>query len=140
MLQNYFKIALRNLWRNKIFSLINISGLALGIATYIFILEYVSYENSYNRFHQNLPNLYRTLFEAEINGKKLTYPFQPPGLAPIAKEQFSQVKNYCRIAGGIGAGIVTYKGEAEMLSLRQDDVMYADASFFEMFSFPVLQI
>lgn len=139
MLQNYFKIALRNLWRNKIFSLINISGLALGIATYIFILEYVSYENNYNRFHQNLPNLYRTLFEAEINGKKLTYPYQPPGLAPIAKEQFSQVKNYCRIADGIGVGIVTYKGEAEMLSLRQDDVMYADGSFFEMFSFPILQ-
>ncbi|WP_332368536.1 hypothetical protein [Spirosoma telluris] len=61
MFLNYIKIAIRNLRKNRVFSLINISGLALGIATFVLILEYVAYERSVNTFHKNLPTLYRLL-------------------------------------------------------------------------------
>ncbi len=59
MLTNYFKIAYRNLIRNRVFSGINIVGLGLGVAAFVFILEYVSLEKSVNQFHANIDQMYR---------------------------------------------------------------------------------
>ena len=59
MVKNYFKIALRNFLKNKAFSLINIMGLAIGMASCLLIMQYVSFELSYDRFHQNADDLYR---------------------------------------------------------------------------------
>jgi putative ABC transport system permease protein len=141
MWKNYFKIALRNLLRNRIFSLINILGLALGITAFVFILQYVSFEYSYNRFHKNLPNLYRVLTEVEIDGKRLTYPFQAPGYAPIFKEQFKEVKAFCRITGRMAQGVVSAQtlDNQKVSSFRQERVAYVEGNFFEVFSFPILK-
>ncbi|NBP71248.1 MAG: hypothetical protein EBU52_21225, partial [Cytophagia bacterium] len=65
MFRNYLKIAFRNLLKNPVFSFINVAGLSLGIAVFVFILEYIGYEKSVNSFHQNLPVLYRTLYESK---------------------------------------------------------------------------
>src|SRR5258708_19819779 len=59
MLKNYFKIAYRNLLKNKVFSVVNIFGLAIGMAACFFIYEYVHFESSYDRFHKNAANIYR---------------------------------------------------------------------------------
>ena len=59
MFNNYFKIALRNLQRNKIYSFINIAGLSIGLACAMLILLYVKDEVSYDRFHKNVNNIYR---------------------------------------------------------------------------------
>ena len=61
MLHNYFKIAFRNLRKNKVYSLINIFGLALGLTAAMLILLYVKDEVSYDRFHSNTPNIYRVV-------------------------------------------------------------------------------
>jgi putative ABC transport system permease protein len=53
MLRNYFKIAWRNVWKNKLFSAINIGGLAIGIASSLLLLSYVSFQYSYDDFHTN---------------------------------------------------------------------------------------
>ncbi|MBC8110728.1 MAG: ABC transporter permease, partial [Verrucomicrobia bacterium] len=65
MLRNYLTIALRNLLKNRVFSVINISGLGLGIAAFVFILQYLSFEQSVNKFHVKSPDLYRVLFESD---------------------------------------------------------------------------
>ena len=140
MFINYFKIARRNLWRNRIFSLINLLGLALGITAFVFILQYVSYEYSYNRMHKNLPQIHRLLLEAEVGGELVNYDYTPPGLAPLIKEKFSEINNYCRIAKGIAAGIISYtKSKQDIKSFREKDIAFVDASFFKLFDFPIIK-
>ncbi len=139
MLRNYFKIAFRNLWKNRVFSIVNISGLALGITAFLLILEYISFEQSANRFHANLPNLYRVMLEGET--KSNNYPFVMPGLGPAAKSQFAEVRDFCRIAE-YAPGIVTVPGADSaryVKSFREDKIAYAEGSFFELFSFPLVQ-
>ena len=143
MIQNYLKIALRNLLRNKVYSFINIAGLALGIISFLFILEYISFEKNTNQFHANLPNLYRVLFENPKSAKRETWQSTTSGLAPRFKAQFPEIQNYCRVLEqGSSAGIISVSnngnGQATQL-FREKEVGYAETSFFDMFTFPILQ-
>jgi putative ABC transport system permease protein len=131
MLKNYFKIAFRNLWRNRLYSFINVFGLAMGIAAFLLILEYVSFEKSVNGFHKNISSIYRLLNE---NVKGETWPQVEPGWAQKAKEKFPEIKDYCRFEEGVGQGIVRRddeKGE----SFRESNIGYAEGNFFSFFSF-----
>ncbi len=131
MFKNYFKIAFRNLWRNKLYSFINISGLAMGIAAFLLILEYVSFEKSVNHFHKSVSSIYRLLNE---DTKGQTWPQVEPGWAQKAKESFPEIKEYCRFEEGVGQGIVRRdddKGE----SFRESNIGYAEGNFFSFFSF-----
>jgi putative ABC transport system permease protein len=71
MFKNYLKIALRNLWRNKAFSAINIFGLAVGIGTCLIILLYVQNELSYDRFNEKADRMVRVTFYGEVGGEKM---------------------------------------------------------------------
>ena len=71
MIRNYFKIAWRNFRKNKLFSLINVVGLSIGIATCFIIMLYVYDELSYDRFNKNADNIYRIYFKANIDGGRL---------------------------------------------------------------------
>ena len=134
MLRSYLKIAFRSLRKNRVFSVINIAGLALGMATFVLIAEYVAFEFSVDRFHQNGPNLYRMLVE----DNRVTYPQQPPGVAPIAKAQFGEVQAFCRVAAGVSDGLVVRNGAGNnRKSFRETTTAYVDGSFFELFSFPL---
>jgi len=135
MLKNYFKIAFRNLWRNKLYSFINISGLAMGIAAFLLILQYVSFEKSVNGFHKDLPSIYRLLNEDQ---KGQTWPQVEPGWAQKAKESFPEIKDYCRFDEGVGQGIVRRNiDKAE--PFRETAIGYADGNFFEFFNFKVTE-
>lgn len=136
MFRNYLKIAVRNLLKNPVFSIINVSGLSLGIAVFVFILEYIGYERSVNTFHQNLPVLYRTLYESK-QGE--VYDYSPPVLAPWVRQTFPEVINTCRVAEGIANGIVTIKDSKDNNTFKEKSAVYADGSFFDMFTFSVVQ-
>ncbi|MEJ8844933.1 ABC transporter permease [Lacibacter sp. H375] len=135
MLKNYFKIAFRNLWRNKLYSFINISGLAMGIAAFLLILQYVSFEKSVNGFHKNLSSIYRLLNEDQ---KGQTWPQVEPGWAQRAKESFPEIKDYCRFEEGAGQGIVRRDIE-KAEPFRETEIGYAEGNFFEFFSFKVIE-
>ncbi|MCF0057929.1 ABC transporter permease [Dyadobacter sp. CY356] len=135
MIRNYLKIAFRNLIRNKVYSTINIAGLAMGIAAFLLILEYVSFEKSVNQFHKNLPEMYRLI---NLDNKGNTWAEVEPAWATKAKQNFSEIKDYCRFADDIAKGIVKTEGnKAE--SFRENNIGYADGNFFDFFSFPVLK-
>ncbi|GAB3758209.1 ABC transporter permease [Spirosoma pomorum] len=136
MLQNYLKIALRTLRKNRVFSLINITGLALGITAFVFILEYVAYERSFNQFHKNLPTLYRLLTQNQSG--ELWSAMSPP-VGPLAKEKFPEVRNFCRIAENSANGIVSFPNGRSLQSFRESKLAYADASFFTLFTFPLVK-
>ncbi len=133
MNKTYLKIAFRNLWRNKLYSFINIFGLAMGIAAFLLILEYVSFEKSVNHFHKNAASVYRLLNE---DTKGQTWPQVEPGWAQKAKENFPEIKEYCRFEEGIGQGIVSRdNGKGE--SFRENNIGYAEGNFFSFFSFNI---
>ncbi len=139
MIKNYLKIAVRNLLKNRIFTAINVLGLAIGIATFVFILEYVSLETSMNQFHTNLPQLYRVLTE---NKQGESYPYHVAGLSAAMKEQLAEVKDYCRLVQGAVQGVVTYSGEDStqvFKTFREEKIMFAEKNFFELFSFPIVE-
>lgn len=138
MLQSYLKIALRSLRKNRLFSVINVAGLGLGIAAFILIFEYVAFEKSVNMFHKNLPTLYRML-ESRPTGDVFVQ--MAPAVAPLVKKEFSEIKAYCRVAEGSANGIITIEGQgkkASVQSYREDRLAYADGSFFTLFTFPLI--
>lgn len=139
MLKNYFKTGWRNLQRNKLFSVINISGLALGMAVFIFIMQYVAFEWSANRFQKNYDRLYRVNVQYKEGN---TDYFLPPGFAPVIKEKFTGIVNYVRTAEGIGNGVITItngnKSRPGISSFREDKILYADDGFLKVFTFPLI--
>ena len=94
MFRNYFKIAWRNLWRNKVYSVINIAGLAIGMAACIVILLFVFYENSFDRFHSK--NIYRLnevqKFPGMVASQKVALSMFPMG--PTLLRQFPEMQLY----------------------------------------------
>jgi putative ABC transport system permease protein len=140
MMRNYFTTALRNLRKNPVFTTVNVVGLSLGMAAFILIFQYISFEKSVNMFHTNLPALYRVLYENTDQGKANTITDVPPALAPFAKDQFEEVKDYCRVMDGMVNGIVSYEPAGrDILSFREEKVALADGSFFSVFSFKTLE-
>ncbi len=138
MLKNYFKIAWRNFTKNRLFSLINVFSLVLGIAVFVFILQYVAFEWSANRFNKNYDRLFRVNVQyKEGNSDHIL----PPGFAPIIAEKFTGIQNYVRIAEDIGIGVVSLiengKSQSTVKSFREQKIIYADGSFLEVFTYPL---
>lgn len=133
MFRLYTKIAWRNLVRNKIYSIINVAGLALGISAFLLILEYVSFEKNYNTFHKDISNTFRLVNEDTKGG---TWAQVEPGWAAKAKQNFPEIRSYCRFEEGIAKGIVRADGN-NAVSFRENNIGYAENNFFSFFSFPI---
>ncbi|RNI34284.1 ABC transporter permease [Hanamia caeni] len=133
MFKNYFKIAWRNLQRNKVYSFINIAGLSLGLAAAMLIILYVKDEVSYDRFQKNIANIYRITFtmfnkDGGIEHRDgITGYFQGPRFTA----NVSGIQSFVRIQSG---GIDIKKGT----DINSEDMLKADSSFFSVFSFPLL--
>jgi putative ABC transport system permease protein len=141
MIYNYIAIALRALRKNPVFTTIHLLGLSLGMAAFILIFQYISFEKSVNGFHANLPNLYRVLFEVSYSGKTFTWESVPPTIGPLAKDQFAEVNGYCRVMAGSTNGVVSYQPDqqAEPVTYSEEKIVYADGNFFTVFSFPTVE-
>ncbi|MES2647247.1 MAG: ABC transporter permease [Bacteroidota bacterium] len=134
MIRNYFKIALRNLWRHKAFSLINIMGLAVGITAGFLIFLYVQFELSYDSFHTKGDRIYRAVVDLKTPSEVLNTGGPAWAVAPNAKDEFPEIESFVRIAGG--DNILIRKGE---LKFQEDNVMWADSAFFHVFDFKLLK-
>lgn len=134
MIRNFFKITLRNLIKNKTQTLILISGLTMGMATCILLLQYVSYELSFDNFHENKENIYRVINQRYQNGTSvqkgtITY----PTIGPTMKEEYPEIKNATRIA--FSSDIMLTKDD------RVEPIepgLWVDEHFFEIFDFELL--
>src|SRR6516164_6548748 len=134
MFKNYFKIALRNLTRNKIYSIINIAGLSLGLACAMMIILYVKDEVSYDRFHAGVNQIYRVTNqrfdkkENKLNQQGNSGLLQGPRFTAHVPE----IQSFVRIEGGR----IDIKKETDISS---HDLLKADSNFFSMFSFPLIE-
>ena len=135
MLNNYFRIFLRNFRKYKSNALINIIGLALGISVFFLIIQYVTFEQSYDNFHKNADRIYRVRNDRIYSDKHDKSAGCPPALAPTLKKEFPEVLESARLRGTEVVYVNPEKGIAENL----DQVFHADPSFLKIFSFPMLQ-
>lgn len=148
MLKNYLKIAFRNLRKQKLYSLINIFGLTLGITCCIVIYLFIQDEYSYDRFHENSENIYRVeqvryqklkseieptpFFDSRFPEGKSKSPWLPLPLGPTISELFPEIEHAIR------ADEFSFIVRNEARAFEQD-LLLVDPSFFEVFTFPLLK-
>ena len=142
MLKNYFKIAFRNLTRNRNYTIINVAGLAVGIAVCIMIFIIIQYQTSFDNFHANKDRVHRLLTESHHgNAATISYeknvPFPMPAGLKTAFPQLEQVapvyashNDELQVLDDNGTSVKNFK--------EQSGVFYTSPSFFNMFNFPLL--
>jgi putative ABC transport system permease protein len=133
MLRNYLKVALRNLFKHKAYSFINIFGLALGMASAILILLFVRYERSYDRFHENADRIQRVAVRALIGNTKIRQTNTPAIMTPTLLEHYPEVERSIRFQDSFEGVTVKY-GD---LVFNEYWVCSTDADFFKVFTFPL---
>lgn len=134
MLRVYTKGTIRAFAKNKIYSVLNILGLALGIAACLFILQYVSYERSYDKFHENYADLYRVRYQVLRGGElKIDCAAAVPRVGPFMKEKMPEVLDFARVYPF--SSVVTY-GEVKY---RETRMHMTDPAFLKIFSFPLIK-
>lgn len=133
MLRNYLRIALRNLQRETTFAVINVAGLALGIACCVILALFVRHEWRYDRFHENADRIVRINKSAtQSGGDRVTISTTPFRLAPGVEASFPQIERTVRVSGND----VRFEGDGrDPLTV---EALYADSTFFDVFSFDVV--
>ena len=132
MFRNYLKITLRQLWRNRLYSLINIGGLALGVACCLLIALYVCDEWSYDRFNANYDHIYRVTEKQKQPDGIFDMAVTPGPLAPALAKDFPEVQQTTRV--GQWPGRLTQGRQA----VEPEKMLIVDAGFFSLFSFPLV--
>jgi putative ABC transport system permease protein len=139
MISNYLKIAWRILIRQKLFSLINIMGLAIGMAACLLIVQYISFELSYDNFHKNGANIYRVKHQNYSQGNLVeNMPKTYSAVGPALKASFPEVLEITRVSKS-GGLVSTQQSNGSFIAFNEDKVYQADASFLRLFSFPMAE-
>jgi len=133
MWSNYLKISFRNLWKNKSFTLINIAGLAIGLAVSFSILLYVVNEISYDRFNEKSDRIYRFAASMDFEDRHFEIAEMPIPFGPALAEEFPEVKNFTRIQEA-GSTIISRENRL----FKETGIYYADPGFFKMFTLSVI--
>lgn len=134
MLQHYFRQSLRALSRDRLYTLLNLSGLAVGLAAALLVLLWVQDELTYDGFHRQGQNIYRILTNWNFGGARQWTAVTPAGLAPEAKANLPEVQDVARTWR---IGNRTIQINATMIEAK--DCVVADKSLFDMFDFPLVK-
>ena len=134
MFKNYLKVALRNLWKNKAFSAINMIGLASGLAVFLLIVLYVTDELSYDRYNKNADRIYRLDADIFFNGTQANFAVAPDPLGPALLNEYPIVEKMTRV--NYQGSILVKKGNQ---NIQDDHAAFADSTFFEVFTIPMVR-
>ncbi len=137
MLKNYLVTILRQIQKNKVFSFINIFGLALGMAACLVIAQYVNFHTSFDKFHSNSENIFRIEGENFLKGESLGKSALSPGLlATTLAESSPQVENAARFYNyNYANNTIIYKDGDDLVSFEQSGVYGAEKTAFDLFDF-----
>ncbi len=131
MIFNYLKLTVRNFLRARITTLLNLSGLAAGLAVFLVIVVFVNNELQYDRFHKEYDNIYRLVYGETTD--KDCFAGTPSPLAPLLRENFPEIINFVRFDNI--SGVLNYQDK----TFTENRIFYADESFFDIFSFDLLK-
>jgi putative ABC transport system permease protein len=132
MIKNYFKIAWRNLMKNKVFSFINIFGLTIGITVCMMIFLFIMNEFSYDKFHKQEKNIYRVMRGYDVAEKRVPF-LSGPYATALLNDFPAEIKKAVRVK--LAHNLISFGNT----SFNENQVYQADADFFSLFSFPLLR-
>lgn len=133
MIRNYFKIAFRNIFRNKLSSIVNILGLTFGMGSALLIFLWVNDEMQVDQFHSNVHNLYQVLENQQYgDGRLYTFRATPGPMAPFVKEKYPEIELAARFTWQVGN--LFQAGDKSF----NENGRWTDQDFLQMFSFPML--
>lgn len=133
MFKNYFKTAIRNFRKNKIFSFINIIGLAIGLTCFVLIAVFVYDELNYDTYAVNAKDIYRVSLNVTGNGDVAVYPNVDFAVGPGMMNAFPEIKDFTRFSPA--TDFVKYNDK----QFKEDKLAFADSNFLQMFSIPLIE-
>ena len=134
MFKNYIKITFRNILRNKGYSMINISGLALGIASAMLLFSYVNYELSFDKYHEKADRIYRIVVRGRMAGEDYDNAKIPATMTPLLLSDYPEIENTVRFTSEI-FNMFRYRDK----KFYEPRFMYADSSVFKVFSYSLIK-
>ena len=135
MIKNYFKIARRNLWRNKLYTALNVAGLTFGISCFLLIGLYLFDELTFDEQHSRADRIYRVVEHKNVNGEATTIAGAGYKLAEESKKNIAEVENTTHIQRTGRANILSTENPSNFF---QETVTVADENFFQIFDFPLI--
>jgi putative ABC transport system permease protein len=135
MWKNFIRVTIRSINKNKAFNAINIAGLAIGLASAIFIILYIISETSYDRFNERSADIYRLYLEGKMAGEEFTGAWVSPVVATAFKEEIPEVENFCRFDWANNRLMWVDPANKYL----ENQILYADSTFFEFFTINLLQ-
>ena len=139
MLRIYIKTAFRNMRKNRAYALINILGLALGLAACLLVYAYTQFESGYDRMHPNAERLYRVNQTAVWNPAGGVMASTAPPVAALLKDQYSEIEAVTRVNTPGGQTVRYEQPGGQILTFNEPAVLAADSNFFDFFAFPLLE-
>ncbi|MDH4089363.1 MAG: ABC transporter permease [Cyclobacteriaceae bacterium] len=136
MLKNYFIIAMRNLTKQRFYTFINVAGLATGVAACLVIVLFVINELSYDKHHEKADRIYRVNGEIKFGGNHYKLAVAPAPLAETLIQDYPEVESAMRFRSR-GSYLVKKSETAD--NIKENDVIWADSTFFKIFTVPVLE-
>jgi putative ABC transport system permease protein len=133
MLKNYFKMALRNLRKQRGYSLINIAGLSVGLACFMLVVLFIQYEFRYEKHHDNASRIYRIIVTQNLGDGVFNSTYSPVPLSETLAGELPEVEAFTRIY--FSRGVLSY-GENRF---TEDGISFVDPGVLKMFSFPLIK-
>jgi putative ABC transport system permease protein len=134
MIRNYLLIAWRNLKKNKTYSIINIAGLAIGLACFLLIALFVLDELSFDKYNEKADRIYRLNARIKFGGADLSYPLTSDMMGQVLKKDYPQVEDYARIYNSNGSKLIKKGNDF----ITEANVAYADSNLFNIFTLPAI--
>ncbi|TFH25338.1 MAG: ABC transporter permease, partial [Bacteroidia bacterium] len=142
MIRNYLLIALRNLWRNKLITSINLLGMAIGFGVFLTLMSWVRFDGSFDKFHEDIKRMYVLNIRINLNGSDYTSQRTGGVYSRALVEFFPQLESSCRASQPIEfeLGIPVEDGDEKvpMKYFDESQVVMVDSNFFSFFSFPLV--
>jgi putative ABC transport system permease protein len=135
MWRNFFRVTIRSISKNKAFNLINISGLAIGLASAIFIILYIISETGFDRFHERSADIYRLYLDGKLAGEEFKGAWNSPIFGPTFHEEIPEIEKFCRF--DFANNRLMWADPVN--KYLEGHIMYADSTFFEVFTIALLE-
>lgn len=139
MIQNYLKTAFRHLFKNKLFSLINVLGLALGMACCFLIVLFLRHEFSYDQFHQKADRIYRVNYFAGFGNTNFLLGRVPPPISPNLPDYFPEIEKSARMFGRSISVSIKDQESAALNKYEVENLYFSDSTILDIFSFQFLE-
>ncbi|TLV01015.1 ABC transporter permease [Dyadobacter luticola] len=138
MIRNYFKIAFRSLWKYKTNSFVSIAGLAIGIGCFLLLATYILHEARYDRFQEKGSRIARVNLQYQSGeGAPVHIAITPTAVAPVFSRSFQEIEKAVRLYALSGYGAVPVQYEDKLYNEKK--ILFADSTFFQIFSFPFVE-